>query len=168
MREAPIMESQGDTGLPMRVTEENWLHLTPMNISPEVTFMSQTHTWVRFPANSLTIDLCKDDSNFKVWYFHKKNRQWWRRDNWLTTQEYKESIYAWHEEYADWNSFSMKALLDMSNISWKKYSHWEEADGNPGNYHRVMPNIKDLMQLPIRDLLLAVRRENPHWYKLHP
>ena len=31
-----------------------------------------------------------------------------------------------------------------------------------------MPNIKDLMRLRTGDLLLAVRRENPHWYKLHP
>jgi len=168
MREAPIMESQGDAGLPLQVTDVSWLHLTPRNISLEVTFMAETHTWVKFPANSLTIDLQKIDSNFKVTFFDRRNRQWWKDTHWLTTQQYKESVYAWHEEYAGVNGFTMKMLLDMSNITWKIYSSWKETDENPGHYHRVAPNIKDLMQLPIRDLLLAVRRENPHWYKLHP
>ena len=58
--------------------------------------MAHTHTWVKFPGNSLTIDLQKDDSNFKVWHFPKKNRQWWKRGHWKIIQEYKEGIYAWH------------------------------------------------------------------------
>ena len=130
--------------------------------------MADTYTWVKFPANCLRIDPCRDDPNFRVWYIHKNDQEYGKDTNWKKMKQYKEGIYAWHEGYSSRNGYTMKALLDMSNVVWKKYSLWRESDDIPGDYHRVMPDIKDMMRLPTRDLLLETRRENPDWYKLHP
>ena len=122
MRASPIVEARGEVGQYLPITEYNWLHQTPTNLSPEVSHMADTHTWVKFPANCLTINPCKDDSNFRVWYNHKKNRQYWKKHNWKSMKLYKEGIYAWHEEYSAMNAFRMKAPLDMSNVTWRKFS----------------------------------------------
>ena len=130
--------------------------------------MAETHSYVKFPSNCLTIDPCRDDSNFKVWYIQKNNHNYWKDYNWRDMKLYKEGIYAWHENYSAMNGFTMKALLDMSNVTWKKFSPWTESDITPGLYQRVAPDIKEMMSYPTDRLLLEVRRENPHWYKLHP
>ena len=77
-------------------------------------------------------------------------------------KEYKEGIYAWHEEYAARQGYTMTALFEMTNVSWKKYSLWNESSITAGEYHRVSPDIAYMKRLPMKDLLLEVQRENPH------
>ena len=43
MREAPIVESQGEPGLPMPVTEADWCFRIPENISAVVTHMAHVY-----------------------------------------------------------------------------------------------------------------------------
>ena len=68
MRAPPNVETTGEAGQHIPATDPNWLHQTPRNLSPEVRHMADAHSWVKFPVNCLTIDPCRDDSNFKVWY----------------------------------------------------------------------------------------------------
>ena len=168
MRAPPIVETTGEKGQRIPASDPDWLHHTPTNLSPEVSQMAETYSRVKFPSNILTIDPCRDDSNFRVWYIPKKNHDYWKDYRWRDMKLYKEGIYAWHESYSAMNGFTMKALLDMSNVTWKKFSPWTESDITPGLYQRVAPDIREMMSYPTGRLLLEVRRENPHWYKLHP
>ena len=105
----------------------NWLHITPRHLSPEIGHMADTFTYVKFPINCVTVDLCGDDSNFKVWYIARHDRDYWKDQNWWKIKQYKEGIYAWHEDYAGRNGYTMKAFLDMSNVIWKKYTLFGES-----------------------------------------
>ena len=168
MRADPLLETTGEPGQYIAMPAPNWLHLTPGHLSEEIGRMADAFTYVKFPLDVVTADICRDDSTFKVWYIPAHDKDYWKDHYWWKIKQYKEGVYAWHELYAGMNGYTMKAFLDMSNVIWQKYSLWRESKDAPGVYYRVMTDAKTMMNLPTWTLILEVRRENPHWYKLHP
>ena len=81
MRAPPLMKTEGYEGKHIPATNDDWLHHTPENISFELSQMAKEPSFVKFPSNLLTVDPCQDDPDFKVWYFKRRDTDYWKKQN---------------------------------------------------------------------------------------
>ena len=126
---------------------------------------------IRLPKDLLNMDsMFTESRDFHLWFFEKEDIQWWRQNpsNERKIRGYKESVFEHAESIVQGTRINMSAYLKLISNSWVIFSRWTKVE--PNGQHYVLDNGSPeyYKNLSNRDLLRAVQRENPCWYKLHP
>ena len=119
-----------------------------------------------------------ENRNVQFWFFQKKDTLWWMPSeyNEETVKKYKESIFRTAEYIASYSKVGVGTYLEMGANSWIIFSKWREISDPDSQaaaramYHYALDNgaPADFKNMWEEDILRAVQRENPFWYKTHP